>query len=108
MILVLYIIMNKYSPCFSGKFRGSLSSLRGPKTWRSLPPEHYKRWWWEVSWPWKGTRDSDWGVQASMYVSSMMEGQGEKEVVCLEGAAAHERDCVDGQVPGDGEAANPG
>ena len=41
-ILVLYIIMNKYSPCFSGKFRGSLSSLRGPKTWRSLPPEHYK------------------------------------------------------------------
>ena len=26
--------------------------------------------------------DRDWGVQASMYLSSMMEGQREREVVC--------------------------
>ena len=43
--------------------------------------------------------DRDWGVQASMYLSSMMEGQGE-------GVAAHERHPVGGQVPSDGQAAH--
>ena len=28
----------------------------------------------------------DWVVQVSMYVSSMMEGQGDREVVCREGS----------------------
>ena len=45
--------------------------------------------------------DRNWGVQASMYVSSMMEGQGEKEVVC------REQHPVGGQMPSEGQAADP-
>ena len=38
--------------------------------------------------------DRDWGVQASMYVSSMMEGQGDKEVVCRGRVLLHMSDTV--------------
>ena len=38
--------------------------------------------------------DRDWGVQASMYVSSMMEGQGEREVVCRGRVLLHMSDTL--------------
>jgi len=39
-------------------------------------------------------RDKDWGLQASMYVSSMMEGQGDREVVCRGKVLLHMSDIV--------------
>merc|ERR1719158_97057 len=39
-------------------------------------------------------RDKDWGMQASMYVSSMMEGQGDREVVCRGKVLLHMSDIV--------------
>ena len=38
--------------------------------------------------------DRDWGVQASMYVSSMMEGQGDREVVCRGRVLLHMSDTL--------------
>ena len=38
--------------------------------------------------------DRNWGVQASMYVSSMMEGQGEREVVCRGRVLLHMSDTL--------------